>query len=124
MKRTVLLADPLYDPLLEPCEPALGRAQDFVLHWFGQQIPPICEQSVSCVHFGVQVVIWDDNGQSPKSEKKMLIVYISNMTQMLKNHLLNALVEIARKEIKARITINFAGIFFFLKQNYLYTIWR
>lgn len=76
-----ILADPLYEPLLEPCEPAFGRAHDFVLHKFGQQIPPIAEQSVSCKHFGVHVDICDDNGHSPKSMSQNLFnfIYIENL---------------------------------------------
>lgn len=62
--------DPLYPPLLEPCEPDFGRAHDFVLHRFGQQIPPMVEHSLSCKHFGVQDAICDDNGHSPKSMRK------------------------------------------------------
>lgn len=83
------LADPLYEPLLEPCEPAFGRAHDFVLHKFGQQIPPIVEQSLSCKHFGVQVDICEDSGHSPKSIRNSTkIKIISNTSQQKENTLL------------------------------------
>lgn len=62
--------DPLYPPLLEPCDPDFGRAHDFVLQRFGQQIPPMVEHSLSCKHFGVHDAICDDNGHSPKSMRK------------------------------------------------------
>lgn len=61
----ILPEDPLYFPPTEPCEPAFGRAHDFVLHIFGQHNPPIAEQSISCKHFGVHTDICDDNGHSP-----------------------------------------------------------
>lgn len=54
----------------DTCDPDFGRAHDFVLHKFGQQIPPMVEHSLSCKHFGVHDAIWDDNGHWPKSMRK------------------------------------------------------
>lgn len=59
--------EPLYVPLLDPCEPAFGRTHDFVLHKFGQQIPPVDEHSESCKHFGVHDDVCDDSGHSPNA---------------------------------------------------------
>lgn len=51
--------------LSEPDDPDFGLEHDFVLQIFGQQDPPIDEHSKSLVHFGVQVVTWDESGQLP-----------------------------------------------------------
>lgn len=51
------------DPL-DPDPDLFGCEQDFVLQIFGQHLVP-AEHSESLLHFGLQLVIWLDNGQSP-----------------------------------------------------------
>lgn len=59
-----------------PDDPDFGLEHDFVLQIFGQQDPPIDEHSKSFVHFGEQVVTWEESGQLPVKRIHFYFVFL------------------------------------------------